>query len=113
MLAALFNVPRVPRNPASLNNFSFNNDQEHLHIINAIQDQFGVTLDRYPLDPIPLEDSRGWARRHQIMHNNMNRVLGIQGQDLSSVDFTDERPLEAWIQIHVQEHYKANLYLNI
>ena len=110
MLADLFNVPK---SPASLNQFAFNNDAEHVHIIDAILLQNSVMLDRYIINPIPLDDSRGWARRHQIMHNAMNRELNLQGQDLSSVDFNDERALEAWIQIHVQEHYKANLALNI
>ena len=113
MLAALFNVPNVKQNPVSLLQFAFNNDQEHLHIIDAIRLQGGPDLQRFIINPIPLEDVRDWARRHQIMHNAMNQTLRLQGQDLSSVDFTDERPLEAWIQIHVQEHYKANLALNI
>lgn len=110
MLATLFNIPR---GPDSLNQFAFNNDAEHLHIIDAIQSQFGVTLERYIINPIVVSDTNDWARRHQIMHNQMNNVLGIGGLDLTGVDFTNEKVTEAWIQIHVKEHYLANLLLKI
>jgi len=110
MLAALFNIPR---NNPSRDQFAFNNDAEHLHIIDAIRLQGGPTLERFVVNPIPSGDVPGWARRHQAMHNQMNGVLGIAGLDLTGIDFNDERGLEAWVQIHVQEHYKANLILNI
>jgi hypothetical protein len=73
----------------------------------------GATLTTYVLDPIAGFDRDNWLRRHQTAHNDMNEVLGIAGNDLSDVDFKNPKELQAWINLHAQEHLQANDILRI
>ena len=110
MLAALLNVPHEP---GELNYFSFNNADSHQQIINAIRVQKTVDLPVYILDPIPQEDIENWLFRHQVVHNQMNAVLAIQGADLSAVDWNDKDSLADWIQLHFTEHQQASTALGV
>ena len=109
-LASLFNQPSDER---SLMRWSFSNADGHTRIINAIAAQRGVNLTQYILDPIDARDLQGFLRRHQTMHNDMNGVLGLAGQDLSDVDFKNPKQLAAFIFIHAVEHRNANFALGI
>lgn len=103
----------APTDEISSKYFSFANADEHFHIAAAIQGKFGIPQVFYILDPIPVSDHTEWLWRHQVMHDNMNLVLGIAGNDLTQVDFKDEQQREAWAWLHAQEHAKATDMLGI
>jgi hypothetical protein len=42
-----------------------------------------------------------------------NEILGIQGEDITSLDFQDEAQLSSWIQQHFIEHYQAEGKLGV
>lgn len=71
-------------------------------INNAIDPALALTV--YILDPIPDFDLQNWLRRHQQSHNDVNSALGVQGTDLTDVDFEKQDEREAWAELHAAEH---------
>ena len=104
MLAVLYNVFNDDRGLAQ---FSIANNDEHVRINKAILAQYEVEMPTYILDPISLNNPSIWLYTHQNVHNLMNAVLGIAGNDLSDVDFKDKSQVASWIWLHAQEHYQA------
>lgn len=109
-LAALYNVPA---GALELQLWSFHNASEHLLIANAISVKKSKRIVLPPLDPIPLVDFSNWLRRHQTVHNDQNEVLKISGSDLTGLDLESPEQVQAWIQLHVQEHLQANRELDL
>lgn len=110
---SLVNLLNVPRTPSELNQWSWENKSSHLRIIQAIQQQKGITLQQYLLDPINENDIPTFLEREQQQHNDMNQALGLQGSDLDSVDWKDEKQREAWFWQDYQEHLDAESALKI
>ena len=103
-IAPLFNIPTTLDD---LNVFSFHNQDMHLQIVKAIGSTGNICLPLYPIDPIPVWDFSGWAIIHQAMHSDFTEVLGIVGNDFTSVDFTNPAQVAAWIRLHAIEHQQA------
>lgn len=102
-----------PVDRLSLGRWSFINQWEHSQIAEQIQSQFSIPQLTYILDPISEDDFRSWLWRHQETHNAMNSALGIQGNDLTDVDFQNREQVESWIWIHANEHIQATAILGI
>jgi hypothetical protein len=47
------------------------------------------------------------------MHDNQNGILGIEGQDLTGIDWKDQRTLASWIFLNSNEHYQASAILEV
>ena len=112
---AVANLYKLPMTDRDMAIFSFSNADNHREILSGIakQQSTGVTtLGLYVLDPIPISKS-GWLLRHQAMHNDMNAALGLNGSDLSAVDFNNKEQLQSWIGLHAAEHYAASATLGI
>ena len=109
-LANLFNVPQTDSERAT---WSFDHMAHHRDINAAIYRLIAVALPEYILDPIDVNDSGQWEDQHQLMHDNENQILGIQGQDLTGVDWKNPELLTAWIWLNVNEHYQAAQILEI
>lgn len=110
---ALVNLYNIPTTPEGFAEFSFSNYDEHKKIFSAIQSAYATRLEEYIIEPLPLFDFSAWAYRHQLMHNEQNQVLGIAGNDLTSIDFTKPDQLASWINLHAQEHYQAASILRL
>lgn len=111
-LATLQNEPST-HDEATFAEFSFSNQDSHNKIVNAVFSQKGISLPIYTLDPIPLFDMGVWLRNHQQMHNDMNGVTGVSGNDLSSVDWNNEEQKSYWMQLHWAEHQQNEQALGI
>lgn len=109
-IAALFNVPS---NNEELAQWAFNNMAHHRDIILSIYHQTGVLLPEYVLDPVDFNDPGTWMYNHQIMHSDMDNILGIQGFDLLDVNWQDRGEFAGWIFLHSQEHYQASNILGV
>lgn len=83
--------------------FSFANADHHNLVSSALKAK-GVTVTRYILDPIPSFDVQNWLRRHQDGHTQVNAALGINGNDLTDVDFSKPDEADSWAQLHYSEH---------
>ena len=110
MLAALQNIPKTEQD---WSRWSFNHDQDHYEIIQAIAAQKQVSLQRVPLDPIPFFDFESWLMRNAQSHVDFNGVLGLPGNDLSSLDLKNPSEVAQWVSLNFQEHYNARAALKI
>ena len=109
-LADLYNVPLTDDERAQ---WAFAHMAHHRDINRVIYQLTQVSLPEYALDPIDLGDTGTWEYQHQIMHDNQNAILGIQGNDLTSVNWKDPNLLEGWIFLNRNEHYQAAAILEI
>ena len=101
MLPLLLNMPRSVEDWAR---WSLHHRISHDVIRTAINTQFGLTLQPYPVDPIYLPDPRSFLQWNQSAHTDMNGALKTPGSDLEDVDFREERQTQAWIWLHFLEH---------
>lgn len=80
----------------------------HRDIIRRIREVKGYRLEEYIIDPIDMGDPAAMLRNHQAMHNDMNAVFGLSGNDLLEVDFRDVEQLAAWIFFNFNEHQQVS-----
>lgn len=109
-LANLYNVPSTDEERAQ---WSFSHMAHHRDINAKIYLLVKVALPEYILDPIDPRDEGTWEYQHQLMHDNQNQLLGIQGQDLTGLDWKDQNLLAAWIFLNGSEHFQASNILEI
>jgi len=109
-LADLYNVPTTNEERAQ---WSFAHMAHHRDINAKIYLLIKVALPEYVLDPVNPDNPGEWEYQHQLMHDNQNSILGIQGQDLTGMDWKDQRLLAAWIWLNVNEHVQASNILEI
>lgn len=111
MLAALLNVPTTtPERDV----WSFNHLDHHRLIVNEIFTKFGVVLPVFILDPMPdpKDPAFGvWAYAHQTAHTDFETLLGISGNDLTTVDFDQPDQVADWIRLNFDAHNNAQLIL--
>lgn len=101
MLAVLLNVPR---SPADWSEFSFHNYLEHQDIAAQLQAKKSVTVLGQVIDPIDFGDFQNWAERHDLLHTQINNVLGTTNYDFGFLDPNDERDVVGWIWLHALQH---------
>jgi hypothetical protein len=109
-LALLYNIPSDRR---SMDEWSFSNRESHQQIILAIQQQKGITLTPYLLDPLPDEDIPSFLARHQQMHSDMAVVTGIATNNYTALDFNDPSLLAYYFNLHAAEHVATHQQLGI
>lgn len=109
-LASLANVPVTDQERAQ---WAFAHMAHHRDINFQIYNLIKVALPEYSLDPIDPADTSTWEYQHQLMHNDQNQFLGIDGQDLTGVDWKDQRLLAAWVLLNFNEHFQASNILEI
>lgn len=98
---------------AGINDFWWNNWNDHLEIVEAINKAMGLNLPTYVIHPWQEGDQAGILERHQQLHNDMQEALGIQGSDLQLVDFGDPSSRDAWVYSNYQQHLQARTILGI
>lgn len=103
-LATLYNVPSDVN---EMNMFSFNNMAEHTKIALTLFSKYNFSMPSFVLDPLPVFDPGNWLQQHQTLHNIMSSVLGVNSNDLTTVDLKNKNQLSEWIWLHAQEHFQA------
>lgn len=101
---------RYPETPAEFYTWSFAHMANHRDIIRRIFEETGQNLTEYVLDPF---DPQSMIDQHQTMHNEMDRVLGISGYDLTVLDWSDPDSRSTWLAQNQNEHYIASSILGI
>jgi hypothetical protein len=115
-LGSLMSLPpllNTPTTQETSNTWSFHHQDHHIQIVDTLQRNYNTFIATYIVDPIPQSDMGQWFLRHQAAHNDFNGVFGLDGNDLSSVDWSNEQQREAWIQLHFQEHQTIDGILRI
>lgn len=103
-IAALFNVPI---DETTLNEWSFAHASHHRDIVRLIYEDFAIALPEYLLDPYDPTVKSNWEYTHQVMHQQMNAILGVEGNDLLGLKWEDENERAAWIELNALEHRQA------
>jgi hypothetical protein len=103
----------IPRTDAEWRTWSFAHRQSHLAIREAIRSNTGLNLPEYVLEPITGVDFQGFLQRNQQEHINMDGALSLPSVDLQDVDIKNQPQLVAWIYLHAQEHFDAEMALGI
>lgn len=101
-IGSLFNVPSTEN---ELNEWSFAHMAMHIDVNKQIQTLNGPGVTSYVLDPVSPKDTGAWIYQHQNWHNQVNSIIKTQGYDLTGLDWTDNKSLPGWIQLHATEHY--------
>lgn len=99
--------------PRSREEWSFHHGDHHVAVHGAIQAQGGGNAIVWQLYPINWKDWDAYALRHQSAHDSVNQVLGINGSDLTGVDFNNQLEAENWHFRHFAEHLSWNTRLDI
>jgi len=110
---SLASIANVPNDPATFAEWSFSHMAHHRDINRVILQQTRIALPEFSLDPFNVNDTGVWAYQHQQMHNDFNSVLGIAGNDLVDINFTDPGEFAEWIFLNFTEHYKAGNQLGV
>ena len=95
-IASLYNVPQTD---IEIREWGFSHAAHHRDIIRTIYELIHVALPEYQLDPIDPDNVGVWEYQHQIMHQQMDTVLGIAGNDLTSVNWKNREELAGWIGV--------------
>lgn len=106
-MSAIANLYNVPSAPPEWQGWSFAHMCHHRDIIRRIIELTNIKLDEFVLDPFNPAEAGVWFDQHQIMHQQMDTILGIAGFDLSEVDFKNEQEKSAWIWLNSSEHKQA------
>ena len=93
--------------------WAWNHYLDHLDIRSAIQSQRNFNLELLEIDEINFQNLQDWLERHQLMHNNFNSVLKLDGNDLTQVNFQDLGQRESWLWLNFYEHRNARAALKI
>lgn len=109
-LANLYNIPGTPETFAS---WSFSHQAHHRDIIRRIYEVYNTALPEYTLDPVNEGNFRGFLDQHQIMHQQMNQILGLENFDLSQLNIKDRGQFASWIQLNGSNHTRAATILKI
>jgi hypothetical protein len=109
----LVNLSAVDPELRQWTDFWFNNWIDHQEIQQALQKKTGINFPVYLIDPWVESSSNAILKRHQFYHNDMNSIIGINGQDLSEINFEDQTAVQAWVYQHYQEHLAARQVLGL
>lgn len=86
--------------------WAFAHQQHHLAIIEAAKNK-GVTLTFYPIYPLSKANIETFLQQHQSMHDEFNAALHLNGNNLSNVDFSNERQVAGFVFLNAKEHLDA------
>jgi hypothetical protein len=70
-------------------------------------------LTVYVMTPWNSHDADGILGRHQEAHDDFNEALGLNGQDLSSLNPKDPNDIQRWVWQNASEHAAARKVLGI
>ena len=102
-----------PQSPDDWRKWSFNHAANHYDMVSAVQDQKNEQVAQYILDPMNPDNLGIWFYQHQIMHAQVNSVLGTQGFDLLALDWSDPDQFQEWLMLNGSEHQRLSAALGI
>lgn len=103
-------LPQVllpPPTDKGLDEWAFAHFQHHLAIVGVLRSQKKANIDVTGLWPINPQNIQVWLEAHQFVHNQTNAVLKIQGNDLSAINWEDEKQRQGFFFLNYQEHKAA------
>lgn len=103
-MAGLASIWYPAPTPNGFTEWTLSHVAHHQAIIDAAAQVKNVRLLLYQIYPFNNQDPEGWLLQHQSQHDDMNQLYGVNGSDLSTLDFSNKRDVDAWMLIHATEH---------
>ena len=103
-MAGLASIRYPPPTPEGWKEWTWNHLVHHQAIIYAAKTVKNVDLTQYNIWPFNPDDAENWLLQHQNFHNDMDTLYQVNGSDLSTLDFTNKRDVDAWLFTNFQEH---------
>src|SRR5208282_2649234 len=100
-------LPLLYAQPSTADDWSawaFNHAANHYDIVSQAALVKSQILTQFCLDPVDPNDLGMFLYQHQIMHNQINAVLGTSGFDLLSLDWKDPDAFAEWLLLNGDEH---------
>lgn len=107
---SLAQVAFPPPTETGMEEWLFAHNLHHLAIIKAMKQVRDIQLPERQIYPVNVNDPASVAvflREHQSLHNDFGAILGIQGNDIANVDFSQEKQREAWFFLNLVGHRAA------
>lgn len=103
----------IDEEAGGLERWLFIHNQDHIRLLTkALQSFPTAKFDFQILDPFPPEID-DWLLDHQRAHDDLASVTQVITNDLQTVDFTQERQRDAWLQLNNAEHVAFAVVLGI
>lgn len=103
----------IARDDVDANAWAYAHYQDHIEIKQALQTKKNLNVQIQEIDEINWDDFYGYLERHQLMHNDFNGILRLEGNDLTSVDFQNYAQRQQWLWLNFREHQIARQALGI
>ena len=107
-MSGLASILTVPPTESGWQEWTWAHYQHHRAIIDAATQTYKGTLILYQIFPFNKDAPDDWLLQHQQMHSDMNSLYGINGSDLSSLDFQKKSDVDAWLYLQWQEHEQVS-----
>lgn len=85
----------------------------HRDMISAIGKVHNVVLPEFILDPWDPTKPGSWFYDHQLMHNQMDGVLGVSPINMVDVKWSDPNERIGWFQAHAIQHQQETQTLGV
>lgn len=109
----LADIASIPRTPEELKRWAFCHYVHHVDINRVIERKYQTVIPTFDISHIDPSNDGVWVYQHQLMHTNMDQILGISGNDLLGLDFNNPAILKAWLFLHLPEHQQASASLGV
>lgn len=90
--------------PQGFTEWTYQHYLHHQAIISAARSLRNTQLIQYQIWPVNPQNLDGFLNDHQSMHDEMNALYGVYGNDLSTLDWKDRKAVDAWYFLNWQEH---------
>lgn len=110
---SLASVLYPPPTKDGWNEWTWANYQHHQAIETGLRQVKGLSPTIYRLWPVREQEFEDWLEQHQQAHTLFTQALGINGSDLSQLDFNDKPKRDAWMYSHFVDHQAAAQLLGL
>lgn len=104
---SLAQVLSPPPTPNGFEEWTFSHFQHHQAIIRGLMEVKNLRATLYMIYPFNPKDSQTWLELHQQLHNDYESALGISSNDLSSLDFSNQKQVDTWYYLNYSSHRDA------
>lgn len=99
-------IRKVPKTPKEWEVFHFQHYIDHKIILGVVAQKTGTTLLMPPIWPVPGNNfDAKIAEFHQILHQQMNALSGVNSSDLLQVNLSTKEGADNFVEPNYHEHF--------
>lgn len=110
-MSSLTSLYNIPSDDPSFDEWAFNHAAHHYDIVRRIYEVYKIAVPQYILYPSVRQEFPEYL--HQIMHEDMDSVLNISGNNLLGINWQDSGELSVWLGLNASEHIQASDILKV